>query len=406
MTTGQTLSDNRYQAGGSGLFCKWLANRVSTFQTGSVSIELPDGSKVFHAGQLPGPEAAIRVLRWRFLWRLATEGEIGLGRCYVDGDWSSPDLGQVFAFGLANLDTVGATTGGWSFAHLLNAIWHGRNANTRSGSRRNIAAHYDLGNAFYAHWLDEQLNYSSGIYDGDRATLEEAQALKLDRIVELLDLHGGESVLEIGCGWGALARRLSRRGVADIRGITLSEEQLAHARSMQPNTATDAPCSFELLDYRDLNGTFDRVVSIEMFEAVGERYWQTYFDKLRSCLTEDGVAVMQIITIDEAVFESYRNRPDFIQQYIFPGGMLPTVEIVESKARLSGLRLLEHQRFGQSYARTLSDWHDRFQTAWPEIRALGFDDRFRRMWEYYLKYCEKGFRDRQLDVGLFKFSPE
>jgi cyclopropane-fatty-acyl-phospholipid synthase len=283
---------------------------------------------------------------------------------------------------------------------LRNRILHRSRNNTLRGSRRNIAAHYDLGNAFYARWLDAGMNYSSALYHGDE-TLESAQLAKLDRAAELLDLSGGERVLEIGCGWGALAARLIDRYQASVKGLTLSVEQLAHCR----DRLAGRPFEGQLQDYRYENGRYDRVVSIEMLEAVGERFWPVYFAKLRECLAATGVAVLQVITIREDRYETYRSQPDFIQRYIFPGGMLPTPAIIEREAEQQGFKLVHHESFGQSYARTLAEWRSRFLQAWPAIEPLGFDARFRRMWEYYLTYCEVGFSQKLIDVGFFKLEP-
>lgn len=276
------------------------------------------------------------------------------------------------------------------------------NRNTRRGSRRNIAAHYDLGNEFYRQWLDAGMSYSAGLFSSGGETLEQAQNAKLDRVLRLLELAGGERVLEIGCGWGALAERLVQNRCSLI-GITLSNEQLAYAQQRLSGQAPAEHCNLRLQDYRDVRGNFDRIVSIEMLEAVGEAYWPTYFKKLHECLRPGGIAVLQVITIDEARFENYRHRPDFIQKYIFPGGMLPTPEIIGREASKAGLHLVSNEFFGDDYARTLEEWRTRFQNAWPQIKALGFDQRFKKMWDYYLAYCQVGFETAAITVGLYKF---
>jgi len=278
------------------------------------------------------------------------------------------------------------------------------NRNTRRGSRRNIAAHYDLGNEFYEQWLDPGMTYSAGLVSLANQTLEEAQDAKLDRVLSLLDLAGGESVLEIGCGWGSLAERMIDRHDCTVTGITLSAEQLAFAQGRLRDRTVAGRCDLRLQDYRDVRGTFDRIVSIEMLEAVGEAYWPTYFEKLQNCLRPGGAAVLQVITIDEARFDYYHRRPDFIQKYIFPGGMLPTTEIIEREIEKAGLQLVAKEFFGESYARTLEEWQRRFQDAWPAIKALGFDARFKRTWEYYLAYCQAGFDTGAINVGLYKIA--
>lgn len=382
-----------------GLLCR----RVGVFDTGRLVVELPDGQIIDHKGAWAGTTATIHVHSWRLVWKLISEGEHGLGRAYVDGDWSTPDLGAVLAFGLENVAALSNKAQGWRLFHLLAGVGHAWRANTRRGSRRNIAQHYDLGNAFYGHWLDGDMNYSSGLYATEITSLADAQSAKTARVAELLACGHGDRVLEIGCGWGSLARYLLTRTSCKYVGITLSREQLSHAQATIAGSPLEARARFDLCDYRDAKGTFDRIVSVEMFEAVGEQYWPVFFRTLRERLAEGGSAVLQVITIKEPLFESYRQRPDFIQRYIFPGGMLPTAEIVRKYAAAAGLKLVHEEGFGQSYARTLADWRSRFADHWPEIEKLGFDERFRRMWTYYLAYCEAGFRFGQTDVRLFKF---
>lgn len=387
------------------LFRHYLKTRLKLFQAGGLRLELPNGKVIEHTGSQIGPIAAIFVKRWRLLRKLFLEGEIGLARAYVDGDWSTPDLAAVLEFGLHNEASVSVATRGLGIGHFMNRIAHRSNANTRGGSRRNIAAHYDLGNRFYELWLDGDMTYSSAMYDDAHQSLEDAQKRKLDRVIELMDIAGGESVLEIGSGWGSLARRVANAGAGRLTGISLSSEQIEYARNSIVGTDAEKTIQFELRDYRSTSQCYDRIVSIEMFEAVGEQFWPVYFEKLRQSLNVDGTAVLQIITIADELFESYRRRPDFIQQYIFPGGMLPTVAIVKAEAERAGFRIDHYEPFGLSYAQTLDHWHERFNAAWPEIERLGFDDRFRRMWNYYLTYCAVGFRHGSIDVGLFKLSP-
>jgi cyclopropane-fatty-acyl-phospholipid synthase len=270
------------------------------------------------------------------------------------------------------------------------------------GSSRNIAAHYDLGNDFYALWLDHGMNYSSALFTRQDQTLEQAQDAKLRRVIVLLDPQPGHSVLEIGCGWGALAERLVTQHGCRVTALTLSAAQFDFARDRLRRGATTADWDLHLRDYRDIESRYDRIVSIEMLEAVGERYWPMYFEKLQQSLSDTGVAVLQVITISPSRFERYRRRPDFIQRYIFPGGMLPTEEIIRREAAQAGLRIVAQEAFGRSYAQTLAEWRRRFLDAWPEIEALGFDARFKRMWHYYLSYCETGFRTGAIDVSQFK----
>jgi cyclopropane-fatty-acyl-phospholipid synthase len=297
-----------------------------------------------------------------------------------------------------NMEEIDATIRGSWPLRALNRLRHLRRRNSRRGSGRNISEHYDLGNDFYAEWLDPGMTYSSGIYVTDGASLEEAQAAKYRRVIELLDLKGGESVLEVGCGWGGMAEALTRNGVGRVTAITLSRAQLDYTVARLGSAAVDV----RLTDYRDIGGRFDRIVSIEMLEAVGEENWPRYFDVLRQRLNDGGSAVLQAITIADHRYESYRRGADFIQRHIFPGGMLPSPAILKREIARAGFALTAVDAFGVSYARTLADWQRRFQSAWPRIAALGFPAQFKRKWEYYLAYCEAGFRAGLIDVGLYR----
>ncbi|WP_045836349.1 cyclopropane-fatty-acyl-phospholipid synthase family protein [Hyphomicrobium sp. 99] len=377
-----------------------IARRIPPIDAGGLHLSLPDGGVIRRRGDAPGPEAIIEVSSWRALVRTLFDGEHGFADAYLAGEWSTPDLKAVLAWAMVNEQVLARAAAGSWLTRLQNRFRHLRRENTRSGSRRNIAAHYDLGNSFYQAWLDAGMNYSSAIYTGEE-TLEDAQNRKLDRVIELLGLEGGERVLEIGCGWGSLAARIVSNG-CHLTGLTLSREQLAYAQG-QITRAESGAADLRLQDYRDVEGRYDRVASIEMIEAVGERFWPAYFSKLRSVLKEGGIAVLQAITIDEKRFANYRKNPDFIQRYIFPGGMLPTSTLIAELASAAGLTLVHDEAFGMSYARTLAEWRSRFLCAWPRIESMGFDQRFRRMWEYYLTYCEVGFLSGTVDVKLFKF---
>jgi len=357
---------------------------------------------VVHRAPRPGPEAVIRLHRWRALRRLVLGGDVAFAEAYGDGDWSTPDLASVVELAATNGPAMYRRVDATLLWRLANRIAHLRRGNSRAGSARNIIAHYDLGNAFFAAWLDSSMTYSSGIHGAAGGTLEQAQATKIARAAALLELGGGQSVLEIGIGWGGLAEHLlSRHGVA-LTGITLSGEQLAWARARLEAAGCGGKARLMLQDYRDVAGRFDRIVSIEMLEAVGEAYWPVFFRTLRDRLAPGGVAVLQVITIAEAQFAAYRRGADFIQRHIFPGGMLPTVGIIAREAAAAGLRLDHEERFGASYARTLAEWQRRFMAAREAIAAQGYDARFLRLWQYYLAYCEGGFRAGTIDVGLYR----
>jgi len=371
---------------------------------GRLEFTTPTGEVVAHQAAVPGPDARIALARWRMLRRLVFGGDVAFAESFMDGDWSSPDLPAVIEFASRNQTALGRAIEASPPARLLNRLLHLRRANTRTGSRRNIEAHYDLGNDFYAKWLDASMTYSSALFTGPGLTLEEAQAAKLGRVTDLLELAGGERVLEIGCGWGALAEHLIRAAGCHVTAVTLSPAQLEYSRARLRAAGVAGQADLRLQDYRDITGAFDRIVSIEMVEAVGMDYWRIYFERLRALLVAGGTAVLQVITIADEKFDSYRASPDFIQRYIFPGGMLPSPSALRLCFAAAGLLPRHHEAFGSSYAATLAEWRRRFHRAWPELAKLGFDDRFRRKWDYYLAYCEGGFRAGAIDVGLYTLS--
>lgn len=360
---------------------------------------MPSGEALHFGTASTGPSATVHLKSWRALLKLAIGGDVGFAEAYIAGLWDSPNLTAVIELGARNLDQLDDGIRQSWLARQRDRILHLMNANTRRGSRRNIMRHYDLGNDFYRLWLDEAMNYSSGIYATGTETLAQAQGLKNARIIELLGIRPGQSLLEIGCGWGALAEMLTRdRGVI-YKGLTLSPSQKRIA-----DTRIGALGSIALEDYRDCKGSFDRIASVEMIEAVGEENWPTYFSAIRERLAPGGRAVIQAITIAERRYHGYAQGVDFIQKHIFPGGNLPTVSHIREQAARAGLTLDHEERFGLGYAETLVAWRERFEAAWPEIKALGFDERFRRLWTYYLAYCEGGFRAGTIDVGLYRLS--
>lgn len=381
-----------------------VSKLIPDISAGRLIVELPTGVRIERLGAAPGPEVSLTVHRWRALARLSFGGVVGFAASYLDGDWTTPDLLRLFDLVMLNeAILLPARPLSWP-ARLLGRLRHALHRNTRSGSKRNIAEHYDLGNNFYRPWLDESMTYSAALFS-DGETLEEAQKSKIKHIAKLLDLSGAERVLEIGCGWGALAEELVREEGCHVTGVTLSEQQFAYASNRLRTEIDGKQAEIRLQDYRDVEGRFDRVVSIEMFEAVGEAYWRGYFEILKQRLAADGIAVLQVITIQEDRFDRYRREPDFIQRYIFPGGMLPTKTHLRDLATGAGLEIVSELSFGNGYARTLAEWRNRFRKAWPELMPHGLDERFRRMWDYYLAYCEAGFRANATDVVLVKFRP-
>lgn len=360
---------------------------------GLLEVRLPDGAtrQFGHGSTAVGMHVHDEAVFSRVLAR----GDIGLAEAYLDGQWDAPDLTALLTLLARNRDTLAdAVYGAWP--QLLAArLRHWLRRNSRAGARRNILAHYDLGNDFYALWLDETMSYSAAMWGAAGASLAQAQRAKYEHVLALLQPAPGQHVLEIGCGWGGFAELAVQRGLA-LTGVTLSPSQLAWAQRRVPQA------DLRLQDYRDIGQRFDHVVSIEMFEAVGERWWPAYFATLARVLRPGGQAVVQSITIADHLFPQYRRGTDFIQQYIFPGGMLPSREAFRRAAARQGLEVTREVAFGADYARTLAAWRARFDANWPAIAALGFDDTFRRLWRLYLCYCEAGFLAGNIDVVQFR----
>jgi cyclopropane-fatty-acyl-phospholipid synthase len=379
--------------------CMAATRRVSA---GRLRLTLPSGASAIlgSAGPL---EAELSLRNYRLFTNALRRGSIGVAESYMAGDFETRDLAALFHFFIANRPALDEAGRGHFRVRMPDTRWHRRRDNSRRGSERNIAAHYDLGNAFYAAWLDASMTYSSALYVGDGQSLEDAQKAKLDRIVEALALEPGMRVLEVGCGWGTLAVRLAAAG-ANVTAITISRAQLEHAERAAATAGVADRLDLRFCDYRDIAGSYDRIVSVEMIEAVGEAHWPSYFAMLRDRLAPTGHCVIQAITIAEANFERYRAKADFIQRYVFPGGMLPTERALERHAHAAALAYAPVLRFGRSYARTLVEWRRRFEAAWPQLAEMGFDERFRRMWLYYLTYCEVGFERATIDVGLYRLA--
>lgn len=378
-----------------------LSRLLTRLLAGRLVIRLPGGGEVAGEGANPGPEAVLVLHSWRPLVALLRRGDIGFAESFMAGEWTSPDLPALIELAALNQTGLGRVLDGGLAARIANRLRHGLRANSPGRARRNIEAHYDLGNDFYARWLDAGMTYSAALFTDSGMSLEAAQAAKQDRVLDLLELSGEERVLEIGCGWGGLAERLL--GCAgQVTGLTLSPAQLTYAAARLGTACAEGRADLRLQDYRATTGVFDRIVSIEMLEAVGEEFWPVYFATLHRCLVPGGTAVLQVITISEDKFDAYRRTPDFIQLYVFPGGMLPTVRLMQAQIAAAGL-ILDHQAcFGADYATTLATWRQNFHAAAPDLRAAGMAESFLRRWDYYLAYCEAGFRAGAIDVGLYR----
>jgi cyclopropane-fatty-acyl-phospholipid synthase len=386
------------------MLCRLVDRAIPAMPAGRLQLTLPNGEIIERHGTVPGPDAIMTAHRWRGLRRMLLDGDHGFADGYLDGDWSTPELGQLLEFCMHNESALTATAAvGW-LGLVRNRFVHWLRYNTRRGSRRNIAAHYDLGNSFYSEWLDPTMTYSSALFESREMSLEEAQRAKWRRMAEMLDLNPSHRVLEIGCGWGGFAMFAAREYGCHVTGITLSREQYAYATQEVSRAGLSRLIDIRFEDYRDTRGEFDRVVSIEMFEAVGEENWPRYFEVVRDRLKPGGMAGLQIITIDDHDFEIYRKGADFIQLYIFPGGMLPSPSALRQAVMCQGLGFETVRTFALSYAETLRRWRESFDARWPRIAPMGFDERFRRMWDYYLASCEGGFRAGSIDVGQFRLT--
>ncbi|MBT2185613.1 SAM-dependent methyltransferase [Sphingobium nicotianae] len=378
-----------------------LIDRVDTgLITGTLELHLPDGSVRVLGGRMPGFSAIVHLTSWRALARLATAGSTGWFRAWADGDWSSPDPVALFALFGANARSLGNAARSTGLPRLIGRLKLARRRNSRSGARRNIADHYDLGNDFYALWLDQSLTYSSARPIHPNEPMEDAQLRKIDALLDRLDIREGGRLLEIGCGWGSLAERALERAEIDYVGLTLSREQQDYVLGRLAMPAGAANVEVRLQDYRDAQGQFDAIASVEMVEAVGQSYWPAYIDAIARLLKPGGRAAIQFISIDDAIFPAYAARADFIQRYVFPGGCLLSERRFREIAETAGLEWRDQTRFGLDYAWTLRKWRERFDAVVDAgLLPARFDARFVDLWRYYLMYCEGGFSGRSCDVS-------
>jgi cyclopropane-fatty-acyl-phospholipid synthase len=384
---------------------RWVLKLLSRAQHGALLLQFPDGQRAcFGQG---GPVADVHLANFNVFEAALKSGDIGFAETYAAGDWSSTDPARVLTFFVRNRAAVERVIYGSFWGSLMYRLRHLLNRNSKPQAKKNIVAHYDLGNAFYSLWLDPSMTYSSALFaqgatDGAAVhlpaaahALESAQRAKYARVLEELKLSRGARVLELGCGWGGFAETAARAGV-HTTGLTLSPSQLEYAQQRLKRQKLKA--DLKLQDYRDEQAVYDGIASIEMFEAVGEQYWPAYFATLHRCLKPSARACVQTITIDDALFDRYRSGTDFIQQYIFPGGMLPSPSVFRAQAEKAGLQVVEAHRFGRDYAKTLATWRASFMNQQAAVHALGFDDAFIRLWEFYLAYCEAAFAEGNTDV--------
>ena len=372
-----------------------IATRINH---GRLDFVLPDG-RVFRAeGPRPGPVAEMQIHNPDSFARLIREGDLGYCDAYLDGWWSTPDLQALMDFVHHDNDELYDGFPGMGFVRAYERLRHWMNGNSRKQARKNISYHYDLGNEFYGLWLDDTMTYSSALFRTGQEDLEKAQLAKYASMVDQMGVKPGDHVLEIGCGWGGFAEYAAKERGLKVTGLTISEEQLSFARKRIEKQNLSELVNLKLQDYRDERGSYDGIASIEMFEAVGEKYWPAYFNTLRNRLRPGALATLQIITVEDCRWETYRKGVDFIQKYIFPGGMLPCPKTLGVEIDRAGLRVIKTLEFGQSYSQTLRRWHETFNAKWDQIAQLGFDQRFRRMWNFYLTSCAGAFRSGNCDV--------
>ncbi|HEX4917910.1 MAG TPA: cyclopropane-fatty-acyl-phospholipid synthase family protein [Limnobacter sp.] len=379
----------------------WTLKLLSKLKKGRLEVITPEGTHLLFGGDDDRPSATIKLHNWSVCSRALKAGDIGFAEGYIAGEWETDDLASLLGVFLENRKAVEKVIYGSFLGSIAYKIKHLLNRNTKTQARKNIHAHYDLGNPFYQLWLDPSMTYSSALFDGNTSmSLEQAQHAKYQAMLDYLQPKIGQRVLEIGCGWGGFAERACQAG-ASLVGLTLSTEQLAYAKARLARQGFESQAEFRLQDYRDCTGQFDHIASIEMFEAVGEEYWPAYFQAVHRLLKTGGKAAIQTIVIDDALFERYRKSTDFIQQYIFPGGMLPSPAKFRQMAEKHGLRVVAEKPFGKDYAETLRRWRAQFMGTLDAVRAQGFDEPFVRTWEFYLAYCEAGFEYQSTDVIQF-----
>lgn len=371
---------------------------------GTLEVILPDGRALRCGGRAPGPAAQMTIYNYDFAWRLARGGDLGIAEAYLRREWDTPNLTEFLHLFCVNHELIRTMLSNKPIARLTQSVRHWFNRNTKQQARRNIHAHYDIGNSFYSAWLDPSMTYSSALFDDSTSDLASAQHNKYRRLAEAINLQSRQTVLEIGCGWGGFAEYAAKNYDVRIVGLTISTEQRDFAQKRIQTAGLNEKVEIRFQDYRDERGKYDRIASIEMIEAVGEQFWPHYFKQLRDRLMPGGFAGIQAITIQDRFFKAYRREVDFIQRYVFPGGMLPSPQILKSLGEKFGVPVIHERIFGEDYAKTLATWRDNFRAAWPNLMPMGFDERFRRLWEYYLAYCEAGFLSGNIDVRQVVFA--
>ena len=371
---------------------------MKSFPYGSLEIEWPDGKSQKIDALNKGPDAKLKIVDKNVVKEIIQGGSIKFAELYISKRIITNNLTDLMHYCALNNDQAEETFKINFFRHFYNKYIHFKNRNTKGQAEKNISHHYDLGNQFYKYWLDKSMTYSSAIFNKNNDNLELAQNNKYKKLADLSSIKNGDNILEIGCGWGGFSEFLAKNYDCQITALTISKEQFQFTTERMKKANLTSKVTVVFSDYRNIQGKFDKVLSIEMFEAVGREYWKTFFEKIRTILKPNGNVGLQLITIDDKIYNVYKNNPDFIQKYIFPGGMLPSVEVLKNIIESTSFKINSINSYSNDYAKTLNIWNKEFNRNWTKIEKLGFDERFKLLWNYYLSYCEGGFLSKNIDL--------
>ena len=381
-----------------------LLKGIKKFSYGSIQIEFSDGYIENIKAKKPGPKAMLKINKPNAAKEIIQGGSVAFAESYINKDISTDNLTNLIHYCALNNDQAESTFNISILKKIVHKIFHYKNKNTKNQAKKNISFHYDLGNKFYEYWLDKTMTYSSAIFNNKSIELEAAQNNKYKKLAELSAIKNGDQILEIGCGWGGFAEFIGNNYDCNLTAVTISREQYEYTKKRIFDANLSHKIEVLLCDYRNITGKFDKIVSIEMFEAVGKQYWNTFFKKIENILKPKGSISLQLITIDDNIFDVYKTNPDFIQKYIFPGGMLPSDKILKELINKTSLKINSIDSFSKDYAKTLNIWNKEFNKKWDKIEKLGFDENFKLLWNYYLSYCEGGFLSKNIDLKQIKLS--